>query len=206
MKRKLMMIAASAMLVVMLTACGSAGDAAPQNDNSAGSATTASEQQPAESQDELEQYDAGMYKVGADIPAGEYILDPSAMAYYQVASDSTGALESIVSNDNFSGTRYITVSDGQYLTLTSCTAYPASYVSEGKVKNDNLSGGMYKVGVDIEAGEYKVTPDGSGYYEVDSSSAGTLDVIVANENFSSDVYVTVADGQYLKLSGATLSK
>ena len=204
MKRKLMMIAAAAMLAVMLTACGSSG-AQTQDNNSAGSATT-SEQQPAESRDKLEQYDAGMYKVGTDIPAGEYILKPSAMAYYQVATDSTGTLESIVSNDNFSGTRYITVSEDQYLTLTSCTAYPASYVSEGKVKNDNLSGGMYKVGVDIEAGEYKVTPEGDGYYEVDSSSAGTLDAIVANENFSSDVYVTAADGQYLKLSGATLVK
>ena len=204
MKRKLMMIAAAAMLAVMLTACGSSG--AQTQDTGSATTTTAGEQQPAESQDELEQYDAGMYKVGTDIPAGEYILDPSATAYYQVATDSTGTLESIVSNDNFSGTRYITVSEGQYLTLTSCTAYPASYVSEGKVKNDNLSGGMYKVGVDIDAGEYKVTPDGNGYYEVNSSSAGTLDAIVANENFSSDVYVTVADGQYLKLSGATLVK
>lgn len=206
MKKRLMMIAAAAMLAVMLTACGSSGGTATQNNNSAGSATTTSEQQPAESQDELEQYADGMYKVGTDIPAGEYILCPSATAYYQVATDSTGTLESIVSNDNFSGTRYITVSDGQYLTLTSCTAYPASYVSEGKVKNDNLSGGMYKVGVDIEAGEYKVTPEGDGYYEVDSSSVGTLDSIVANENFSSDVYVTVSDGQYLKLSRATLVK
>ena len=205
MKRKLMMIAAAAMLAAMLTACGSSG-AQTQDNNSAGSETTTSEQQPAESQEELEQYDAGMYKVGTDIPAGEYILEPSAMAYYQVTTDSTGALESIVSNDNFSGTRYITVSDGQYLTLTGCTAYPASYVSDGTIKNDNLSGGMYKVGVDIDAGEYKVTPDGNGYYEVDSSSAGTLDAIVANENFSSDVYVTVSDGQYLKLSGATLVK
>ena len=204
MKKRLAMIAAAAMLAVMLTACGSSG--AQTQDTGSATATAAGEQQSAESQDELEQYADGMYKVGADIPAGEYILDPSAMAYYQVASDSTGALESIVSNDNFSGTRYITVSDGQYLTLTSCTAYPASYVSDGTIKNDNLSGGMYKVGVDIDAGEYKVTPDGSGYYEVDSSSAGTLDVIVANENFSSDVYVTVADGQYLKLSGATLVK
>ena len=204
MKRKLMMISASAMLAVMLTACGSSG--AQTQDTGSATATTAGEQQSAELQDELEQYADGMYKVGADIPAGEYILDPSATAYYQVASDSTGTLESIVSNDNFSGTRYITVSEGQYLTLTGCTAYPASYVSDGTIKNDNLSGGMYKVGVDIEAGEYKVTPDGSGYYEVDSSSAGTLDAIVANENFSSDVYVTVSDGQYLKLSGATLVK
>lgn len=204
MKRKLAMIMASAMLMAALTACGSSG--AQTQDTGSATATTVGEQQSAESQDELEQYADGMYKVGADIPAGEYILDPSATAYYQVASDSTGTLESIVSNDNFSGTRYITVSDGQYLTLTSCIAYPASYVSDGKVKNDNLSGGMYKVGVDIEAGEYKVTPDGNGYYEVDSSSAGTLDAIVANENFSSDVYVTVSDGQYLKLSGATLVK
>lgn len=204
MKKKLMDAAIAAMLLAMLTACGSSG--AQTQDTGSATATTAGEQQPAESQDELEQYADGMYKVGADIPAGEYILDPYATAYYQVASDSTGTLESIVSNDNFSGTRYITVSEGQYLTLTGCTAYPASYVSDGTIKNDNLSGGMYKVGVDIEAGEYKVTPEGDGYYEVDSSSAGTLDVIVANENFDSDVYVTVSDGQYLKLSGATLSK
>ena len=125
MKRKLMMIAAAAMLAAMLTACGSSG-AQTQDNNSAGSETTTSEQQPAESQEELEQYADGMYKVGADIPAGEYILDPSAMAYYQVATDSTGTLESIVSNDNFSGTRYITVSDGQSLTLTSCATSTAS--------------------------------------------------------------------------------
>ena len=40
MKRKLMMIAAAAMLAVMLTACGSSG-AQTQDNNSAGSATTA---------------------------------------------------------------------------------------------------------------------------------------------------------------------
>lgn len=151
-------------------------------------------------------YSDGMYKVGTDIPAGEYLIIPTSSGYYQVSSDSTGTLDSIVANDNFTGSRYLTVSDGQYLTLTRCKAYSAQYISDGTLKNNNFSNGMYKVGVDIAAGEYKVTATGDGYFEVDSSSSGTLDAIVSNKNFTGDAYVTVSDGQYLKLSRAALNK
>lgn len=51
MKRKLMMIAAAAMLAVMLTACGGSGDTAPQNDagsTSAGASTSANDAANAE--------------------------------------------------------------------------------------------------------------------------------------------------------------
>lgn len=65
-------------------------------------------------------YGSGTYRVGIDIPAGEYnaISDGSrSLAYYAILSDVTGGLDSIVSNDNFENNAYVTVSDGQYLEL-----------------------------------------------------------------------------------------
>lgn len=159
--------------------------------------------------DKYVSYSSGMYKVGSDIKAKEYIVisDIDATAsYIEVSNDSTGTIESIVTNDSFNGSRYITVSDGQYLTLQGCTAYPASYIANGKVVNEIFSDDcMYKVGTELEAGEYRVTAvNGSGYYEVDSDSTGGIHTIVTNELFDSTVYITVSDGQYLKLQGAIL--
>jgi hypothetical protein len=64
----------------------------------------------------------GIYKVGYDIPAGEYNLIRnmgSSSAYYAVLSDDSGSISSIVTNSNFSGTNAIvTVSEGQYLKVS----------------------------------------------------------------------------------------
>lgn len=67
---------------------------------------------------------AGMYKVGIDIPAGEYKVTPtgSASAYYLVANDSSGEVSSWVTNASFDDVRYVTVKYGQYITLERCTA------------------------------------------------------------------------------------
>ena len=65
-----------------------------------------------------------MYKVGIDIPAGEYKVTPtgSASAYYLVANDSSGEVSSWVTNASFDDVRYVTVKDGQYITLERCIA------------------------------------------------------------------------------------
>lgn len=63
---------------------------------------------------------------------------------------------------------------------------------------------MYRVGVDLEPGEYKVTATGMGYIEVSADSKHTLLNIIINDVFEGEKYITVKAGQYLKLSGATL--
>lgn len=196
-------------LAGVFASCGSSGDGSSSSgdntESNSATSTTSTQETQEKKEKPLTSYSDGMYKVGDDLKAREYILVPSGQAYYEVSSDSSGNLDSIVSNDNFSGTRYITLKDGQYIKLQSCTAYPAKYVKKGKISNDDLSNGMYKVGVDIDAGEYQVEADGdNGYLEVDSNSNGSMDSIVTNENFSSTVYVSVEDGQYLKLSGAKI--
>ena len=62
----------------------------------------------------------GHYKVGQHIPAGEYKIRTTSktMGYYSLCSDPNGS--NILSNDNFSGERYVNLSSGQYLTLNRC--------------------------------------------------------------------------------------
>lgn len=69
----------------------------------------------------------GTYKVGTDIPAGEYKLTATSgdMGYWEVTNSSSADAD-IVGNDNFTGSAYVTVSDGQYLKLVRCTAESTS--------------------------------------------------------------------------------
>lgn len=62
----------------------------------------------------------GMYKVGKDIPAGQYYIRSISQfgGYYAISKDSKHTMFSIVENELFEGYRYITVEDGQYLTLS----------------------------------------------------------------------------------------
>jgi hypothetical protein len=71
------------------------------------------------------QYGAGTYKVGTDLPAGEYKLTSTdtVPAYWEVTNSSAPDAQ-IVGNDNFTGSAYVTVSDGQYLKLVRCVAEP----------------------------------------------------------------------------------
>lgn len=218
MKKRMLAAVFAAFIALSMTACSdsSAADTAQTaaqteqtETTDAGSAAETEEAAEEPQEEELESYGPGMYKVGTDMKAREYILIPSGYGYYEVDKDSTGDLESILSNDNFEGSRYIKVEDGQYVTLQDCTAYPAKYVKKGKVDNSDPVNGMYKVGVDIDAGEYKVEPlSDFGYYEVNNTSdcTASLDAIVTNDNIESPAYITVSEGQYLKLSDCQLVK
>lgn len=150
---------------------------------------------------------AGMYKVGTDIKAGEYLLYSEGIAaYFQVSKDSSGAIESIINNDNFQGTRYVTVKDGQYLEIKGSKMLPVSESPVQNSENGKYKEGMYKVGRDIKAGEYKVVSSGAtAYYEVASNSGGGIESIVANDNFNGEKYISIKDGQYIKLNSCTIT-
>jgi hypothetical protein len=61
--------------------------------------------------------DAGIYKVGVDIPAGTHIIQSQGEAYVESSSGPVGNGE-IVQNNNFNGRYSISVSNGQYLTVS----------------------------------------------------------------------------------------
>ena len=151
-------------------------------------------------------YKAGMYKIGSDMPTGEYVLISNGdMAYVEIAKDSTGQMESIIANDHFKNRSIVTVSDRQYIKLTSCIAYAIADAPRVIDSDGYLPEELYKTGIDMPAGEYKLIPDCSGAYsEMSNDSTNTIDSIVSNNILSGDSYVTVQNGQYLKISGAKL--
>lgn len=79
--------------------------------------TEENQEQPAK---QTTYYGPGMYKVGVDIPAGEYNVkaEIGELGYLEVSSDPNGT--SIITNDAFENNSYISISDGQYLKLESC--------------------------------------------------------------------------------------
>ncbi len=151
-------------------------------------------------------YTEGQYKVGVDIPAGQYIAYPEYFygnsGYFAVTSDANG--NDIISNDYFSGQRYFTVSDGQYLELSGCTAYSVSDKKAIDSSAGYLDEGQYKAGDDITEGLFIIyANDGESAYYCVSSDANGEDII-ANENFENQAYVYVESGQYLQVSDGLL--
>lgn len=181
---------------------------APSPDKPATSTTSPSQQATQQKQPDkpaVKKYKSGQYKVGADLPAGEYVAIARGDAYIEVATNSTGNLDSILANDIFINRSIITVSDGQYLKIQNAELYAFNDAPKVQPKDGFLQSGMYKVGVDLPAGEYKVFSEGGdSYIETSSASSHSLNDIIANDIFQGDKYVTVSDGQYVKFFRAKI--
>ncbi len=151
---------------------------------------------------------SGTYKVGTEIPAGEYIVvATSGNCYVEVNKDSTGSFESIVSNDNTSTCLYVTLIEGQYFKVSGGKFALEDKVAPFEAENGVYEQGVYKVGKDIPAGEYKITANDSNcYIEVSSDSYMTFNSIITNDNISlgESTYITVSEGQYLKFNGGQI--
>ncbi len=142
----------------------------------------------------LHKYENSTYKIGTDMPAGEYVLyATSGSGYFCVSSDSYG--NSIVCNDNFENNSIVSVEEGEYIELSRCYAEPIKIAGS----LTTTGSGMFKIGEHLPAGEYKLRATGdSGYYCVYNDSRH--DDIETNDNFSGTAYVSVRNGQYLLLS------
>lgn len=138
---------------------------------------------PEETAPKVSSYGPGVLKVGTDIPAGEYIVINSSgrSGYFSVNSDANG--DDILFNDNFEYNSIITVNDGEYLELSSALAYPFDEWCSQNTLDTTKEGSMYKVGVNLPAGEYRLdaTADRGGYYCIYPDSR--QQDILSNDNF-----------------------
>lgn len=160
--------------------------------------------QKADTNEPKNYYEDGQYKVGADIPAGEYLAVGT--GYIELAADSKGKNSSIIFNDNIAeAQRYIDVRDGEYLKITGRLKL---YQEKDAPKNDTsekVPAGQYKVGIDIPAGEYKVTTDGNGSAGITKTSRGLKGNNVVSHKYlqnAGSFYVTVENGQYMQIKNA----
>lgn len=145
-------------------------------------------------------YNAGQYRVGRDMVAGEYVLLSTSDygGYFCVSSDALG--NDIICNDLFEVNSIVTVRSGEYIELERCIAVDAtSFYTKYSIRTDNY-GVMLKVGYDIMPGTYRVVaqPGQTGYYCIYNDSRH--DDIINNDLFENSAYVTIRTGQYIILS------
>ena len=69
---------------------------------------------------------SGTYKIGDDIPAGEYLVFANGSSYIECAIDSTGQIDSIIFNENLmnGAHTYVTLNAGEYFKLQNGEMYP----------------------------------------------------------------------------------
>ena len=151
-------------------------------------------------------YTNGQFKVGADIPAGEYVA--IGHGSLEVRSSADHNTDNLIAHDPGIWTRkYIDVRDGEYISVggSDLKLYPAKDAPEVEM-SEQLSDGQYKVGRDIPAGEYKIALQTGGIYEVttttrlkwaDVSAEGIVAFVSASGDGTSNV--SLVDGQYLNL-------
>ena len=145
----------------------------------------------------------GLYQVGTDLQPGEYVLAGDS-AYFKVMSKNSPDLRSILCNDAFNHRTILTLAPGTYLSFENARLFPIAKAPKLEPADSLLPEGMYKVGVDLAPGAYKVVPDGSGYLEISRNSQHLLASIVSNEVLVSERTITLKAGQYLKLASAHL--
>lgn len=151
------------------------------------------------------QYGPSVYKVGVDIPAGEYKVYPNGgRGYFAICTDAN--CDDIVRNENFNGQMYININHGQFLELVRCYAVPVAEAPKYNANSGVYGDGEYKVGVEIPAGEYRVIAEAGqrGYYAIEKPKYNGDRDIISNNNFTNAAYVSVQNGQILNLTRCSI--
>ena len=142
-------------------------------------------------------YAPGTYKIGRDIPKDEYIVKKISGVYGGLGFKNSidPYVQNVASDfEMFDTSTYYVLSKDGYVEITGCEFYDADSCNMASIGCDGTTPAMYKVGKDIKAGTYTITPDGSGksYYSV-SSSPKTVDLKPLKEVTN----VEVSDGEYV---------
>lgn len=180
---------------------------------SAGVYTTLPGQLPVRHSDVAIPYTDGNYKVGVDIPAGDYAFT---CAHRDINPDAVGVATSMSSSadDSLSseGREYIRVKAGQTLNLLNADMIPLSDAGKLFPVNGKYQPNTYRVGIDIPAGKYKLTRQGNftdftdSTYSIRSTINFSGDPKFIFQYFYYDQEVTVTDGQFLNVHEAYLQK
>lgn len=147
-------------------------------------------------------YKAGSYKVGSNINAGTYIISGS--GYYEVCTQADCDILSgnLLYNDNFKNRAVVILQNGQYFNFKGSGLIYKEEGYDTTLQNKITGAGYYRVGKDIEAGEYRL--EGRGYYAICTKPSCVISKreLLKNDNLTNGGYVNVRNGQYLVISGS----
>ena len=151
---------------------------------------------------------AGSYLVGEDIPEGDYALVENADAVFPSVVVREGADNgALVLHKLISGQADIRLKKGQWVCLTEVEAWPLGSEPRRQQPDGTAPEGAYLVGVQLEAGDYRVElidraplSDYNIYSGILCTDANLIRIEVLRE----PVTLTLSEGVYIELSGCTL--
>ncbi|GHA94925.1 hypothetical protein ACIQRS_18840 [Streptomyces termitum] len=151
----------------------------------------------------------GDFEVGADVKPGLYRStgNEDAGCYWERSKDAKGELDSILANDNVTGTSYVEVlKTDKLFKSTGCGTWEAVDPKAAGTPGTTLKGdgGMFKVGVDVAPGTYRSTgnKDAGCYWERSKDAAHGINSILANDNATGTAIVRIgAKDGYFKSVG-----
>lgn len=152
-------------------------------------------------------YDSGTYKVGSDIPIGDYVLMENEGAVFASVIVRTDESEDsdLVSHHLINGQAVIRLREDTWLTLSEARAYP---LSQAPRDDDGVYGeGGYWVGQTLPAGTYALSPADKAplsSYSVYDGILGTDAQLTKFEVLHGTIAITVRAGEYIELSGCGL--
>ena len=152
-------------------------------------------------------YESGGYRVGTDIPAGDYALYENSDAVFASAVVRAGDSEEseLVTYHLINGQAVIRLVPDTWLTLSEATAVP---ISQAEAVSDGFAGeGGYLVGVTLPAGTYTAVPLEKAplsSYSVYSGILGSSAQLLKFEVLHEATPITLAEGEYIELSGCGL--
>lgn len=157
-------------------------------------------------------YEAGVYGAGKDIKAGEYCLFANDLDDisngYEVRKTEYDEGEDVLLDAFDFYTSYVNLKKGDFIEFEGAILYSVKDMPE---IYKELPYVMLKVGKDIKAGNYLITPvDAGAYYEVTSpvtDAWGDRVTIISNAfDFKNTKKVKLKKGQYLSLENCTYKK
>ena len=136
-------------------------------------------------------YDPGVYQVGNDLSAGDYLL--SQPTHFQIAFESSFEPHVLIADKDTDGRTYVTLEGDDWFHFNNGQLYPQGTAPEAG--DLPLAAGMYKAGQDLPAGEYVLLAE-------DSNLDLTVDARHLEPSLSATVifnraYVILADGQFI---------
>ena len=145
-------------------------------------------------------YPEGIYKIGVQIPAGEYVVRGNAPAV-QILADLNEDSDSGVAYFRSNKSAIATVKDGEYIKAVHGDIYPIELTEDLKSSNGIYKEGMYKVGFHMPAGTYKLKADvDTAYAEIYNTNNAETKIEKRIKAEPEDSF-TVQDGQYVVIIG-----
>ncbi|ERJ11207.1 hypothetical protein [Haloplasma contractile] len=155
-----------------------------------------------------ESYDAGTYKVGTDLVAGEYYLVSNEDEEGKLKiNECDESCSKVLVDKEFSNNYYVAVTEGHSITVEGAVMYSVNHKPNPGItyiSSMTIEEGMYKVGTDIPEGSYMLDNiDQTGYFKI-LSGLGKDATIIDEGSINLNVSKHLAKGQYIIIEGSSM--